>query len=47
MLTRLAGADPSLLHAPDDQGFYALQWAALNLPGVEPERVVLGDYSRE
>ncbi|KFM25488.1 Protein S-acyltransferase 24 [Auxenochlorella protothecoides] len=30
VLTRLAGADPSLLHAPDDQGFYALQWAALN-----------------
>ena len=23
-------ADPSLLNKPDDQGFYCLQWAALN-----------------
>lgn len=29
-LTALAEAAPELLHQPDEQGFYALQWAALN-----------------
>ncbi|KAL4430689.1 hypothetical protein ABPG75_005945 [Micractinium tetrahymenae] len=29
-LRELAQADPEALHRPDDQGFYALQWAALN-----------------
>jgi palmitoyltransferase len=29
-LRELAEAEPEALHRPDDQGFYALQWAALN-----------------
>lgn len=29
-LRELAQADPEALHRPDDQGFFALQWAALN-----------------
>ncbi len=29
-LRELAQADPEALHRPDEQGFYALQWAALN-----------------
>ncbi|KAK2078940.1 hypothetical protein QBZ16_002630 [Prototheca wickerhamii] len=30
VLTRLASAEPASLHRPEEQGFYALQWAALN-----------------
>lgn len=29
-LRELAEADPAALHRPDEQGFFALQWAALN-----------------
>ncbi|GAB4817761.1 hypothetical protein N2152v2_004807 [Parachlorella kessleri] len=29
-LKRLADANPQLLHEPDEQGYYAVQWAALN-----------------
>lgn len=29
-LRELAEADPDALHRPDEQGFFALQWAALN-----------------
>lgn len=30
VLKRLADANPQLLHEPDEQGYYAVQWAALN-----------------